>query len=245
MPVMPAAPILVTGSVRSGTTWTGRVLGFSSDVGYVYEALNRRLWPDWLSVRLPHIYQYICEENAYLYEHSIQEVLSFRYPIQNVVSAPNLGHVAHMLDQYRLSLWYRLRRKRPLLKDPKGILLAEWFAQRFDANVVVMIRHPAGLRQQHQTTWLGVRFSKLARPAASHARPHPTVSGFRSGVRREAARHHRPGHSDMERDPLSNRGGIGNAIRSGHSFGTRISVRTHWRASAICLSGSIWLGTTW
>jgi Sulfotransferase family len=137
------APILVTGSVRSGTTWTGRVLGFSSDAGYVYEAFNRRLWPDWLSVRLPHIYTYICVENAHLYERSIADVLRFQYPIQNVLAAPNLHHVAHMLDQFRLSLWYRLREKRPLLKDPKGVLLAEWFAKRFDANVVVMIRHPA------------------------------------------------------------------------------------------------------
>jgi hypothetical protein len=48
-----------------------------------------------------------------------------------------------MLDQFRLSLWYRLRRKRPLLKDPKAIMAGEWLAQRFDAQVVVMIRHPA------------------------------------------------------------------------------------------------------
>ena len=140
---MSPPPILVTGSIRSGTTWIGRVLGFSPDVGYIYEALNARLWPDWLSVRLPRVYTYMCEENGHLYERSIVEALRFRYPIQNVVSAPNLHHVAHMLDQYRLSLWYRLRRRRPLLKDPKAILAAEWLAQRFDMQVAVMIRHPA------------------------------------------------------------------------------------------------------
>jgi hypothetical protein len=136
-------PILVTGSQRSGTTWTGRVLAFSPNVGYVHEPFNVQYWPNWLSVRLPHLFTYICEENGHLYERPIEETLHFRYPIQNVVSAPRLMHGAHMATQYRRSLWYRMRRKRPLLKDPVAIMSAEWLARRFDTQVVVMIRHPA------------------------------------------------------------------------------------------------------
>ena len=153
---MDPSPILVTGSTRSGTTWAGRVLAFSPNVGYIYESLNARLWPDWMTVRLPHVFAYICEDNGHLYERSIKDVLRFRYPIQNVVHAPSLNHVAHMLDQYRLSLWYRLRRRRPLLKDPKAIMSSEWLAERFDTRVVVMIRHPAAFASSIKR--LGWRF---------------------------------------------------------------------------------------
>jgi hypothetical protein len=33
---------------------------------------------------------------------------------------------------------------RPLVKDPLALLSAEWFAERFDAQVIVVVRHPAG-----------------------------------------------------------------------------------------------------
>jgi hypothetical protein len=32
---------------------------------------------------------------------------------------------------------------RPLVKDPLALLSAEWFAQEFGADVVVIVRHPA------------------------------------------------------------------------------------------------------
>jgi hypothetical protein len=37
----------------------------------------------------------------------------------------------------------RRRHARPLMKDPIALLSAEWLAQRFDMEVVVLIRHPA------------------------------------------------------------------------------------------------------
>jgi hypothetical protein len=45
--------------------------------------------------------------------------------------------------------WYRFHRyqrtdARPLLKDPIAVFSAEWLADTFDMNVVVMIRHPGG-----------------------------------------------------------------------------------------------------
>ena len=140
---MASSPILVTGSHRSGTTWIGRVLAFSPNVGYVHEPFNVHDWPNWLSVRLPNVFTYICDENSHLYEHSVGDALRFRYPIQNIASAQNLQHGADMVAQYQRSLWYRLRQKRPLVKDPIAIMSAEWIARRFDVQAVVMIRHPA------------------------------------------------------------------------------------------------------
>ena len=136
-------PILVTGSHRSGTTWVGRTLGLSPNVGYVHEPFNVQRWPGWMREELPHWYLHVTEENEARYAGLVEDVLRFRYPIRNIVSAQDLRHVAQMAAEFPLSLFYRLRRMRPLLKDPIALMSSEWLADRFGAEVVVLIRHPA------------------------------------------------------------------------------------------------------
>ena len=119
------------------------MLAASPNVGYVHEPFNVHRWPNWVPLRLPHVYMYICRENEHLYERAIEDVLSFRFPLQNIVTAPNLRQVRQAAAEFGLSLYYRLRRLRPLVKDPIALMSAEWLAERFGARVVVMIRHPA------------------------------------------------------------------------------------------------------
>lgn len=119
------------------------MLAGSPNVGYVHEPFNVHRWPNWVPVRLPHVYMYLCRENEALYERAIEDVLEFRYPVRNVLAAEDLRHVAQVAAEFPLSLYYRLRRMRPLLKDPIALMSAEWLAERFGAEVVVMIRHPA------------------------------------------------------------------------------------------------------
>ena len=136
-------PILVTGSHRSGTTWVGRMLALSPNIGYVHEPFNVQRYPGWTRKRFPHWYLHITEENEGRFLRTIEDVLRFRYPIRNVVSARDLRHVGQMAAELPLSVLYRLRRMRPLLKDPIALMSAEWLADRFGAEAVVMIRHPA------------------------------------------------------------------------------------------------------
>lgn len=119
------------------------MLAASPNVGYVHEPFNVHRWPNWVPVRLPHVYMYVCGENEHLYERSIEDVLAFRYPVRNITAAPDLRHVAQSAVEFPLSLFYRLRRMRPLLKDPIALMSAEWLAERFGMQTVVMIRHPA------------------------------------------------------------------------------------------------------
>lgn len=119
------------------------MLAASPNVGYVHEPFNVHRWPNWVPVRLPHVFMYVCPENEHLYERAIEDVLEFRYPIRNIGAAPDLRHVAQAAAEFPLSLYYRLRRMRPLLKDPIALMSSEWLADRFGTRVVVMIRHPA------------------------------------------------------------------------------------------------------
>jgi hypothetical protein len=119
------------------------MLAASPNVGYVHEPFNVHRWPNWVPVRFPHVYMYLCRENEHLYERALEDVLTFRYPIRNILSAPNGRQVGQAAAEFGLSLFYRLRRMRPLLKDPIALMSAEWLAERFDMQTVVMIRHPA------------------------------------------------------------------------------------------------------
>jgi sulfotransferase family protein len=138
-----AAPILVTGSHRSGTTWTGRVLALSAGIGYMHEPFNVHRWPNWLRRPLPHAYMYICPENEAEYLPVVEEALAFRYPVLNVTAAQTRRQVLQVLAEWQWSLLARFQGARPLMKDPLALMSSEWLADRFAMDVVVMIRHPA------------------------------------------------------------------------------------------------------
>jgi hypothetical protein len=137
-------PILVTGSHRSGTTWTGKMLCATGEAGYVHEPFNPKRRPGWSGDRFPYWFMYVTESNEHFYKPVVERALSFRYPIRDNVATLREPRRAALfgLDLAR-SLPLRVRRPRPLIKDPIALFSAEWLARTFDMDVVVMIRHPA------------------------------------------------------------------------------------------------------
>lgn len=73
-------PILVTGSHRSGTTWTGRMLALSGDAGYIHEPLNPKRAPGWARREIPYWWLYVCDDNEDEYEPILRDIIEFRYP---------------------------------------------------------------------------------------------------------------------------------------------------------------------
>jgi hypothetical protein len=138
-----APPILVTGSHRSGTTWVGRMLALDPGVGYIREPFNPDRWPSWMRSRPPHWFEYVCAEDEAAFAPQVRDMLAFRYPIRNLVAARSTGDVRRLVSEYRSSRDFRRRGVRPLLKDPIAVLSSEWLADRFGAEIVLLIRHPA------------------------------------------------------------------------------------------------------
>lgn len=120
------------------------MLALSPGVGYVHEPFNVQKWPGWTPKRLPYWYLYVCEENEHEYAPLMEDVLRFRYPIHTLAAARDLQAVVRMALDWPFSLLYRAQGLRPLVKDPIALMSAEWLAERFGMDVVVMIRHPAG-----------------------------------------------------------------------------------------------------
>ncbi len=140
----PQKPILVTGAIRSGTGWVGQILAASPmPIGYIWEPFSVLHRPGTLDVSWPGWFPYVCAENAGPYAGPIERSLAFRYQtraeLRSVRKAKDAGRMAR--DWYR---WRRYRRRRaaPLYKDPIAVYSAEWLADRFDMDVVCIVRHP-------------------------------------------------------------------------------------------------------
>jgi hypothetical protein len=142
---MTGAPILVTGSHKAGTTWVGEMLAASQAVGYISEPFNpdrplgicgmeRSLWFRHIppGAQGSDITDYLSKTIAYKFSPS-----EF---YRKTLSITDLRSGVHWAKRY---MNYRRRHLRPLLKDPIAIFSAEWLAEMFDTQVVIVIRHPA------------------------------------------------------------------------------------------------------
>jgi hypothetical protein len=140
-----ASPILVTGAHRSGTTWVGRMLSLSPAVGYVEEPFSLRHRRGICDVIFPYWFMYVTPENEAPYVQPIKDMLAFRYrPGSELRTLHTPKDAARMVRDWWTVAAKRRRGLRPLVKDPIALFSAPWLADRFDADVVVTIRHPAG-----------------------------------------------------------------------------------------------------
>ncbi len=142
---MPAKPILVTGSHRSGTTWVGQMIAASPGVVYIHEPFNLNYPnPGVCSAKFNYWFTYICDRNDLNYLAPIKRMVNFQYNLVDQIKiSQNTGSIAYAFRENARFIKYRLTGARPLIKDPLAFFSAEWLASRFDMDVVAMIRHPA------------------------------------------------------------------------------------------------------
>jgi hypothetical protein len=137
-------PILVTGAHRSGTTWVGRMLAAERSTAYISEPLNVWHRPGVLRAKVPRWYTYINAHNEAEYLSAFHQTLSYRYhTLDEVRSIRSRKDALRMGRDMRTFFLGRLRKQRPLLKDPFAVFSSPWFADRLGCQVVITIRHPA------------------------------------------------------------------------------------------------------
>jgi hypothetical protein len=139
-----AAPILVTGSNRSGTTWLGRLLAEAEGTVFINELFNLdHPQPGLFGARFPHWFMYLDDDLGRPYVEPLRRALEFRY---------DWGDAARCLrsprDAVRAARAYPRTRvpdgARPLLKDPIAVFSAPWLERAFGMQVVLTVRHPGG-----------------------------------------------------------------------------------------------------
>jgi hypothetical protein len=136
-------PILVTGGHRFGTTWVGRILSASEDLIYIGEPFNVEKSISF-GINLPYWFTYINNENEKLYYESIKKIIRLQPNLsEELRKSISLNYSQKIIKNYLRFTIARFIGLTPLIKDPIALFSAEWLANNFDMNVVIIIRHPA------------------------------------------------------------------------------------------------------
>jgi hypothetical protein len=142
--------ILITGMARSGGSWVSRMVAGSGEVVHINEPFNRRhppgLTPGILRVPPPRAYQYVGAHNEAEYAPGFRDMLRLRYNVAAELRANRSVYDLAKMVKYATAFSHgRVRRLRPLIDDPYMVFAAEWMAERLDCQVVMLVRHPAGI----------------------------------------------------------------------------------------------------
>jgi len=120
------------------------MIGAAPSVAYIQEPFNIHHRPGFCSAQFDRWYTYVSEQNGAEYRRALQDCLEFRYrPRAELAVAHSPKDVARLVRDLGRTTAYRVRRRRPLVKDPIALFSAEWLAATFHMDVVVMVRHPA------------------------------------------------------------------------------------------------------
>ena len=153
-------PVLLTGIPRSGTTWVGRILTVSRELGYINEPFNRSVSPGSLRIPAESRYPYISEENEEQFLPPFAELLAFQYPLaRELRRCRNRTDLQHTVKSWRS--FVDSRGRRPLVKEPHSIFSAAWFAGRLKSDVVVMVREPLAVVSSWKRLEWNVDFANL------------------------------------------------------------------------------------
>lgn len=141
---MKDSPILVTGSHRSGTTFTGKVLSLDKSIGLIYEPFNKINFYGINRFNTQEWYQYVDNTNGNEHYSNFKETLNYNFSIDvDELKKRPLVKSMHLIKAFVEAQEHRFFHKRPLVKDPIALFSAPWLAQNFGMRVVLLIRHPA------------------------------------------------------------------------------------------------------
>ena len=120
------------------------MLALDPSLGFIMEPFNLNQRPGICRARFDYWFQHLSPSNGDRYATDIEDCLNFRYSLGaelRAIRAPkDLGRMARDFWNFTNN---RLHRRRALMKDPIALFSAGWLAERFDMDVVVLIRHPA------------------------------------------------------------------------------------------------------
>jgi hypothetical protein len=187
---MTRRPILVTGSIRSGTTWVGKTLGTAPGVAVIHEPFNIDHQLGIFAHRWSNQYTYLTNEaqETTTVGDALADTLAFRYRpllhLRNVESTRRTLGLLRDLPRF----WYRrhVSHPRPVLKDPIAVFSAEWLAERFDMDVVTMVRHPGAFAWSYRRIAEPNRLTDLIQQKALREGPlQPFVDEIARAARTE------------------------------------------------------------
>lgn len=133
--------ILVTGSHRSGSTWTGNVIAKAQKVRYVNEPFNIGISRN--NSPFNYWFEFLIDSSTKHQKKSKTYINSF-YKVFHISNMKRLFEIRSLrgLYNYMADLKGRIT-DRTIIKDPIAIMSTEWMNRNYNIDIVVLIRHPA------------------------------------------------------------------------------------------------------
>lgn len=168
------------------------MIAASRDVGYIHEPMNPTHRPGICAASTSRYFLNVQDDDPERWAAALRNTVAFRYDVKaelQEVRTPK--DVARMARDAATFLWHRIRRRRALLKDPIALFSAEWIARTLNAQVLVLIRHPAAFISSLKRLGWVFPFEDLAtQPQLMEERLAP----FASRIHQAA---HRPEEGDI------------------------------------------------
>jgi hypothetical protein len=119
------------------------MLALAPGVAYIHEPFNPRTPAGLSAAPFDRYFTVVTAENEGPYLKGLERSLAFRYDVgAQFRSQYGPSDLMRAARDFARSLPPRLTSARPLVKDPIAVLSAEWLADRFGMQVVVLVRHP-------------------------------------------------------------------------------------------------------
>jgi hypothetical protein len=139
------SPVLITGSHRSGKSYMVNGININNNFNLIHEPLNAGHKTGWIGLDINKYYTYINESNSYRFKEEFTRTIDkYKYRVNKQIEyISSIRDLSNVIKDIITSLKYKLNNNRPLIDDPFAVFSAEWFYREFNADVVIMIRHPA------------------------------------------------------------------------------------------------------
>jgi hypothetical protein len=145
--------IFVTGVIRSGTTFVGKVLSLPWQVDYIHEPFNGGFT---LPERTPFQERYIrpgrSDAEAEAFRRTVEHLFRYDFALDtnHHPSDSLLRAIFKTIFGSRGPVQLKLAKLNPIhtaavIKDPMGKLLTEYLYLQFDVKPVIVVRHPVSL----------------------------------------------------------------------------------------------------
>lgn len=144
--------IFVTGVIRSGTTFTGKILSLPLEVDYIHEPFNTECGMSGMKRRYRYVRPSLDTSEMRRIHSLVEDVFAYNFTLQTTCydGDPWYRNLAKQLVGSRGPFYLRLAKANPfhttsVIKDPTGSMMANYLYQRFEVQPVVLIRHPVSL----------------------------------------------------------------------------------------------------
>lgn len=142
--------VFVTGEIRGGTTFVGKILSLPLEVDYIHEPFNIRCGMPGMTKRWRYVRPSLDTPEMQEIHDAASRIFSYNFSLRNSPFENEAIHrrIIKQLVGTRGPYYLRLAKMNPfhrhaVIKDPTGTLLAEYLHVHFGVKPVVVIRHPA------------------------------------------------------------------------------------------------------